>query len=200
MLAFEAMPGPGSSPPKRTRAPIRSTRRRSRVPAALVVGAAAVIILGALAAVLVVVLGGDGEGGEAASPGATPTRSTDEWGPAPELGGNVTGIMPGHRGQVRQALTRETQQRTGVCAEVNYEDLPQNQLWFRMAVDDREVTPELILFLRGTRENPEGATICYQPKEGLTPGIHSAAVVVQDPNSRTAPPKQVVAWKFEVIP
>ena len=94
---------------------------------------------------------------------------------------------------------RETNGKSGICATVNYKDLPENQLWFRMAVDDKEVTPELSLFLVGTQAAPEGATMCYAPKDGLAIGRHSAAIIVQNPNSTSGPPQETVAWKFDVV-
>ncbi|MGH2610861.1 MAG: hypothetical protein ACRDHF_17405, partial [Tepidiformaceae bacterium] len=88
----------------------------------------------------------------------------------------------------------------GICAEVTYEGLPQNNRSFQMAFDDDIVTQELtLLLLEGTEADPIRGLICYATEEGLPLGVHSAAVAVQDPNNLAGPPDEVVGWKFEVI-
>lgn len=130
----------------------------------------------------------------------TPAQTPDsnELGPAPVMTAHVTKILPEHGGKVKQAATRESNGQSGVCAVVSYKDLPENNQWFRMAVDDQEVTQKLSLIVT-SKEDPEGATMCYAPKDGLSVGRHSAAIIVQNPRVTSGPPQETVAWKFDVV-
>jgi hypothetical protein len=163
--------------------------------------AAALLALPLLAAAC-----GDGPDAPAATPTqratATPTTAGDPaWpGPPPNLGTNVTAITPTHGQRVTQLDTRspDPTRPRGVCFQASFDELPENALWFRMAVDDREVTTE-ITWIVATRENPEGGRACYAPAEGLAPGRHTAAVSVQNPNNPNDI-RELVAWAFEVTP
>jgi hypothetical protein len=68
-----------------------------------------------------------------------------------------------------------------------------------MAVDGAEVTTQGV-WIVSSRTDAEGGTFCYDPPEGLAVGIHEAAVSVQNPNDTSQPTRQLVGWKFEVIP
>ena len=146
--------------------------------------------------------GPDAPATPAARPTATPTKAGDpSWpGPPPNLGTNVTAITPAHGQRVTQLDTRSPDPRRprGVCFQASFEDLPENVLWFRMAVDDREVTTEMT-WVVATQVNPEGGRGCYAPPEGLPPGRHTAAVSVQNP-SNPNDIRELVAWAFEVTP
>lgn len=137
------------------------------------------------------------------TPATTPTPTVDPngLGPAPVLGGNVLSISPQHGAKVSQANTRTTnpQRPGGLCIQVSYDGLPENNQWFRVAFDGKEVTQQLVLIVASTN-SPTGGTMCYSPPEGFTVGRHSAAVAVQDPKNPTAPTRQVVSWKFDVTP
>lgn len=169
----------------------------------LVTGLVAVVAASAFAAIS---LGNDDDPATAdtTSPtataeGATPGATEDVYpGPAPEMTDHITQIIPEHGGQMKQALTRQTAGQSGVCAVVSYKDLPENNQWFRMAVDDKEVTQELTL-IPTSRDAPEGATMCYAPVEGLEVGRHTAAIIVQNPRSTGGVALETVAWKFEVV-
>ncbi|WP_322797063.1 hypothetical protein [Tepidiforma sp.] len=143
---------------------------------------------------------GDGPDVPPATPTAAPTVNTDEFGPAPKLGGNILKVWPEHGSTVTQAQTRSPNPAnpSGVCAEVSFEGTPQYGQWFRMAVDGVEVTSELTWVIP-TREAPKNGRVCYAPPEGLAPGRHEAALAVQDPGNLNAPSKQVVGWAFEVV-
>ncbi len=135
------------------------------------------------------------------TPTPSPTPDPDALGPAPALGGNITAITPAHGAQVKQASTRSPDPNNphGLCVTVNFDGLPENFQWFRVAYDADEVTQKLVL-IATTTVNPKDGRICYAPVEGFTPGVHSAAVVVQDPRNPQASTRQTVAWKFTVIP
>ncbi len=135
-------------------------------------------------------------------PGATATRPPipADYGPAPKLGGNVTSISPAHAAQVKQASTRSpvADRPKGLCADVTFDGLPENGLWFRIAFDGKEVTTKLSWTVDNQAAPTKGRT-CYAPAEGFTVGKHTAALSVQDPNNQAAASKQVVGWAFEVI-
>lgn len=135
------------------------------------------------------------------APGATRPGIPADFGPAPTLGGNVKTITPAHATLVSQASTRSPNAGVpkGLCAEVSFDGLPENAQWFRIAFDDKEVTPKLTWIVASTTD-PKNGKVCYAPAEGFPVGKHSAALSVQDPRNPTAPTKQVVAWAFEVTP
>ena len=127
------------------------------------------------------------------------TGDAARFGPAPRLGGNVLTVSPGHAASLRQGATRspDPKRPQGVCATVSFQGLNGNAQWFRMAIDGKEVTEELVWIVAGT-DNPTGGTVCYAPPEGLAIADHAAAVSVQDPQNPAAATRQLVAWKFSV--
>lgn len=131
----------------------------------------------------------------------TPTPPPSDYGAAPVLGGNITKISPEHASKVTQASTRSPNQLNpgGICAEVNFKDLPENAQWFRMVLDATEVTTKLT-WIVASRENPQDGKVCYAPAEGLTVGRHTAAMAVQDPRNTGSTTRQIVAWAFDVTP
>ena len=141
---------------------------------------------------------------------STPTpqaSAVSKFGVPPVLGGNVTDVAPGWGKSVKQAATRTTNRGnpSGVCADVSYNPPATSNLWFRMAVDGQEVTSKLTVIGHDKAapvQTPQvsTATICYPPAEGLSVGIHTAAVSVQNPQNPQAPIVQTVSWKFEVTP
>lgn len=135
------------------------------------------------------------------SPPSTGSPSpTPAIGPAPILAGNITAISPKHGATVKQVDTRSpnAEQPRGVCADVNFTDLPENFQWFRMAFDGTEVTQKLVL-IASSAQAPEDGRICYAPVEGFAVGRHSVAVSVQSPRDTTAPTRQIVSWVFDVV-
>ena len=82
---------------------------------------------------------------------------------------------------------------------MNFDGLPENGLWFRVAFDGKEVTTKLSWAV-DSKENPTNGRLCYAPAEGFPVGKHSAALSVQDPNNPAAPTRQIVGWAFEVTP
>lgn len=130
----------------------------------------------------------------------TPAIPAD-FGPPPILGGNITKISPEHGQKVTQKSTQSPNpdRPGGICAEVNFKDLPENFQWFQMAVDDQRVTEKLTL-VAASQNNPTDGKICYAPAAGLSVGKHSAAIAVQSPRDPSVPTRQVVAWAFEVTP
>ena len=136
------------------------------------------------------------------TPTPTPTRDPAAWGPEPVLGGNVTLVSPEHATSVPRASTAMAGEATprGVCAEVNFADLPQSGQWFRMAVDGEEVTASSDVYWFLSAQDATEGTICYAPQAGLEPGRHTAAVSVQNPTNPAADPRQIVGWEFEVTP
>lgn len=129
-------------------------------------------------------------------PGGTPQIGAD-----PVLGGNITKITPENGAKIPQAQTTtpDPRQPRGICAEVNFKDLPENFQWFQMAVDATRVTEKLTL-IAATRENPQDGKLCYAPAEGLTVGRHTVALAVQAPRNPELPSRQIVSWAFDVIP
>ncbi len=132
---------------------------------------------------------------------ATATIDQSALGPAPVLGGNITAISPAHGAKVTQAQTRSPnpQNPQGLCAQVNFEGLPENAQWFRVAFDGVEVTEKLVWIVKSTTD-PKDGRVCYSPAEGFSVGRHSVAIAVQDPRNASVPTRQVVAWKFDVTP
>ena len=145
-----------------------------------------------------------GDGPDLPPPTATPTApgNADRFGPAPVLGGNIDVLSPAHASSVPRASTAMLGQLSpkGVCAQVNFEGLPQSGQWFRMAVDGVEVTASSDVYWFLSANDAEGGTICYAPQAGLEPGLHTAALSVQDPTNPVAPARQIVGWSFEVTP
>lgn len=131
---------------------------------------------------------------------ALPTNTPDLMGPGPRLGGNVTVVSPQHGSQVRQAATRPSaSNRTGLCFEADFKNLPETILWYRLRIDGDEVTTKMTWAV-SSQDQPTGGRGCYAPAEGLPIGRHSAAVAVQNPNNPSEPTRQLVTWAFEVIP
>jgi hypothetical protein len=135
-----------------------------------------------------------------APPGSGSPSATPELGPAPLIAGNITAISPKYAAKVKQVDTRSPnpQQPRGVCADVNFTDLPENFQWFRMAFDNAEVTQKLVL-IASSAQAPEDGRICYAPTEGFTVGRHTVAVSVQSPRDTSAPTRQIVSWAFDVV-
>jgi hypothetical protein len=132
---------------------------------------------------------------------ATATAAVGEFGPAPELGGNVLEVIPAHGARVSQQSTRspDPQRPGGVCARVSFDGLPENAQWFRMQVDNTEVTSQLT-WVVANADSPEGGRVCWAPATGLSAGRHTVGIRVSDPKNPAAPAKQTVAWSFEVVP
>jgi hypothetical protein len=159
------------------------------------------------ACALVAAACGDGaDPAPTATPAGTATRAAatnqpGDFGPAPRLGDNITKISPPHASRVTQKSTQSpnADRPGGVCAEVNFEGLPENTQWFRMAIGQDEVTTQLVWVVPDASEPKEGK-MCYAPEAGLPVGRHTAAISVQDPRDPSQPTKQVVAWEFEVTP
>jgi hypothetical protein len=175
-----------------------------RVPPYAILIAGLVLIGGVIAAsVLAASGGGDDDPPASTDATATPTRAADDdpWGDPPVMTAHIHRVTPEHRGAIQQTQTIERPDQPGrICAEVSYEDLPQNNLHFQMAIAGEIVTQQTsIQIIQGTAEAPERGLLCYASPEGLELGIHDAAVAVQDPNNLAGPPSEVVAWKFEVI-
>lgn len=170
----------------------------------LAVIAGALVVIGVGVASVIWLGGGDDE--DDAPPAnaentATPTLTAGDFGPAPRLGDWILDVYPIHASAIPQAETRTTNPNDprGVCFEASFHDLPENARWFRMAVDGEEVTTQGIWIVE-SEVNPTGGTFCYDPPEGLEVGVHEAAVSVQNPSAPSQPTRQIVAWKFEVIP
>ncbi len=139
--------------------------------------------------------------GTASATPAGAASPTPRIGPSPALGGYVTLITP-NNGQILSQLDTQSPNPSkprGVCFQADFKDLEQTGLWFRMAVDDKEVTVELV-WLVTNRESPTGGRACFAPPEGLKVGRHTAAVSVQNPSNAAEPPRQIVAWAFDVTP
>lgn len=131
-----------------------------------------------------------------------PTRTTG-FGQPPVLGGNVTKVSPEHGTTVTQQSTRSpiAERPGGVCAEVNFEGLPENFQWFRMAITQEgqsplEVTQELTLVAAG--QDAEEGKLCWAPEAGLPVGRYQAAIAVQNPNNPNESTRQLVGWEFDV--
>jgi hypothetical protein len=117
---------------------------------------------------------------------------------------HILSVTPEHGSKVPRARTIESPNGgRGICAEVAYEGLPQNNLHFLMALDGELVLPKYtsVVVTEGTQADPVKGLLCHGTEggPGLSPGIHSAAVSVQDPDNLSAPASEVVGWKFEVI-
>ncbi len=161
-----------------------------------------------------------GDGGSAPGTSATATTATSAprpttargssspgTNPGPKLPqGNVDAIHPTHGQKVTQASTRtpDPKRPNGVCAQVNFKDLPENGQWFRLVLDGKEVTAAKdITWVLPTDANtklPEAGTLCYAPKDGLGIGPHQVALGVQNPRNASEPTRQIVEWEFEVTP
>lgn len=126
------------------------------------------------------------------------TRAANDYGPEPALGGNITKIAPAWGQKVSQQSTRspDAGRPGGICAEVNFDGLPENVLWFRMAVNGVEVTQRLT-WVAASQDATEGK-MCFAPTEGLPTGRIQAAIAVQNPNNPQENTRQVVAWEFDV--
>jgi hypothetical protein len=161
---------------------------------------AGAVLLAVIAGVLVVALGSDDDPGGPTSPEPTLTLTAGDFGPAPVLGQWVTDIFPTHASVVPRSLTQTVDPGNprGVCFEADFTGLPENALWFRMAVDEEEVTTQGI-WVVDSETNPTRGKFCYDPPEGLEPGVHTAAVAVQAPDG-VSDPRETVAWAFEVVP
>jgi hypothetical protein len=143
--------------------------------------------------------------GTRANPTATVPRTQKEidFGPEPKLGGNILEINPAWGVQVKQAATRTPNPGNpqGLCVKVSFDGTPEYGQWFRLALDDKEVTAEKnSVWIIQTRDQPRDGVFCYAPPEGFAVGKHSAAISVQNPRNPNEPTRQLVAWKFEVIP
>lgn len=145
---------------------------------------------------------GDGaDNPETSTPEAT--VNSDAFGPPPVLGGNIEQISPAHGQRVQFARTVTTNQLDpkGVCVKVNFDGLPAYGQSFRFIVDEQDVTAGGdTSWIVATNQAPKDGTICWSPEGGIPVGVHSAAIGVQDPNNLQADFKQIVDWKFEVIP
>lgn len=135
------------------------------------------------------------------TPTPKPTIDPEALGPPPVLGGNITKITPEHGARVKQAATRSPNPNNpgGICADVTFDGLPENAQWFRMAFDGDEVTQKLT-WIVSSNVAPKDGRVCYAPAEGFKEGRHSVALAVQDPRNPQVPTRQIVAWKFDVIP
>jgi hypothetical protein len=147
---------------------------------------------------LALVLAACGDGADQ-PPASTETPDAGDFGPAPDLTGHVTAVSPGHAQVIPQAQTRTADpgDPRGVCAETDFEGLSGAGLWFHMAVD-AEIVTDKVIWIVDSMETPTRGRVCYDPAEGLSVGRHTAAVSVRDPNNLNAPPREIVAWAFEV--
>lgn len=146
-----------------------------------------------------------GDGPDVADPTPTagsPTAagSQSEFGPEPVLGENILEVSPAWAERIRQVETRTVDERdpVGLCALVSFVDLPETIRWFRLVLDETEVTTSLTWYIAPEGGDRSGGKMCFAPIEGLPVGVHSAAIAVQDPNNVQARSRQIVAWKFEV--
>jgi hypothetical protein len=138
------------------------------------------------------------------TPSATQSgdNGTDAWpGQAPTFGKNITGVTPANGDSVTQAETAFANLGNpgNLCVQANFADMPANEgpLWYRMVVDDAEVTAQLTWIVR-TQDNPTEGRVCYAPDEGIEPGRHEVSVAVQNPNNVNEPTRELVSWRFEV--
>ncbi len=149
-----------------------------------------------LAVCLVLAACGDGPD---SGPAGTSTIDPNDLGPPPGLGGNVLEISPQHASRPVQSSTRSPDpgRPSGVCARVTFAGLPEKLMWFRMVIDEKEVTPQLTWFVSGNEAT--GGRVCYMPPPGLAPGRHDVVLGVRDPQRQTAAPKQLIQWSFIVV-
>jgi hypothetical protein len=116
--------------------------------------------------------------------------------------GNFDAISPPHGARVSQASTRSPDPRRpgGACFQANFKDLQETVLWFRMLVDEKEVTVDMSWVLAPSAPGvlPEGGRGCYAPSLGFAVGKHRVTVVIQNPNSASEPTRQILEWEFEV--
>ena len=128
--------------------------------------------------------------------------------PAPTIPeGNIEAIKPVHGAKIPQAATRNTvpdDPTNGVCVQVNFDGMPEQMQWVRMIVDEEEVTvsPDILLFYPTDAQEtePEGGTMCYLPPDGLSVGVHTVTVGIQNPRNPQEPNRQIVQWQFQVTP
>jgi hypothetical protein len=169
-------------------------------PQALLAGG--LVLIAAIIGAVIILSGGDDDDPASAIGTPTPTRAaSDDFGQEPAMTEHIHKLIPEHAASIQKAQTVQRQNSaSGICAEVTYQELPQNNLMFQMAIDGEIVTPETTVeIIVGTLEAPERGRLCYATPEGLSLGVHDAAVAVQDPNNLAGPPTEVVGWKFEVI-
>jgi DNA-binding CsgD family transcriptional regulator len=116
----------------------------------------------------------------------------------PAMTHNVLAITPKYNQLVKQADTQTADRLKpqGVCTDVTLDASAPNLPWFRMAVDDAEVTSQLVDVVHTDKS---AATLCYAPAAGLERGTHYASVVVVDPSGQW-PVGQRVARSFDVVP
>lgn len=168
-----------------------------------------------VAAMAGLVLVACGDGNEAARtpepPAGTSATVPSGTGPqqtirAPKLpDGNIEAVFPAHASVVKQASTRSPNQQLpgGLCVDVNFKDTPELAQWFRMSLDDVEVTADRNVVWapkRGPSGNFETGRMCYAPVDGLAVGKHKASVSVQNPTNPSEPTRHLVRWEFEVVP
>jgi len=139
------------------------------------------------------------------APTATPVAQRPTAIPSPTLpDGFFEAISPAHGAKVTQASTRtlDPNRPSGVCFQVNFNGLEKNTLWFRMVLDEKEVTVEKgftwVLPQGSDTTPPEGGKGCFAPAEGFTVGIHHVVVAVQNPDNPQEPTRQFLEWQFEV--
>jgi hypothetical protein len=161
------------------------------------------ISLAAAAALLGLVACGDGPDATATQPPRTPvpTDATPTLAPSPVLGKAVLELMPAHAASVSQAATRTADPRLPKlpCFTASFDGLPDQARWFRVSLDGKEVTTSLTWVVQSNRpEIPPKA--CYATSEGLSPGRHAMTIVVRDPVSPAAAPRETINWTFDVTP
>src|SRR5688572_26224084 len=101
-------------------------------PQALLAGG--LVLIAAIIGAVIILSGGDDDDPASAIGTPTPTRAaSDDFGPGPTFTAHIHKVTPEHGDTVRQAETIESPNGgRGVCAEVSYEGLPQNNLHFLM--------------------------------------------------------------------
>jgi len=160
------------------------------------------IILGAVVFVLCAACSGSDALPDPVPTAAPPTEATPDFGPPPELGGNVPDVFPAHGTSISQADTVTSNPRFPgpPCFEADFAGLPEQAQWFRVLVDDVEITPELTWVISASGGPAESARGCHGTSDGLSPGRHTVVVNVIEPSVRGVQPLQVVTWSFDVTP
>jgi hypothetical protein len=129
---------------------------------------------------------------------ATPPAGSPTIPPPDVPSGNIDAIRPQHGARIPQAQTRSPDPNNPANG------LPENFQWVRMFFDDTEVTvsPDILLIAPTTARDqaPQGGTMCYMPRDGLSVGVHTVTVGIQNPRNPQEPTRQVVQWQFEVTP
>jgi DNA-binding CsgD family transcriptional regulator len=117
----------------------------------------------------------------------------------PPVGGIVIALLPADGAEVTQESTRSLQPGTvnGVCASVEFSRPAVNGQWYRLWLDDVEVTSKSTWVLPGARSDT--GRLCYAPAEGLEIGPHTARLSVGDPLG-TGPVLVQTIWSFVVRP